>query len=368
MVLARCVLPVLKFNRPGDRPIVCSMNPQDQPADTSPVVSVVVPLFNEQDNLRELHRRIDQSVSSLCPSHEILFVNDGSRDATPEILVELRKRDRNVVCLHLSRNFGHQAAVSAGIDHARGQAVVVMDGDLQDPPEVIPRLVQKWREGYQVVYAVRRNRKENLAKRVGYHCFYRILSAISDLDIPLDSGDFCLMDRRVVDVLKHLPERMRFVRGLRSFAGFRQVGLAYERAARESGESKYTFRSLVRLAVDGLISFSSYPLRLVTYLGFITNFISLILLVWVFTDALVSQTGPRGWASTMVVVLFMGSIQLFSLGIIGEYIRLIFLESKQRPTYIVQEYSGRIGDPGESGRREISQQGIADSDRDVVGR
>jgi dolichol-phosphate mannosyltransferase len=230
--------------------------------------------------------------------------------------------------------------VSAGIDHARGQAVVVMDGDLQDPPEVLPQFVKRWREGYEVVYAVRQHRKEGLVKRLGYYGFYRILDAISDLKIPLDSGDFCLMDRRVVDALKQLPETMRFVRGLRSFTGFRQVGLAYDRAAREAGQPKYTFRALVGLAIDGLVSFSSYPLRVVTYLGFTTIGISLLLLVWVLGDALYNRTGPRGWASTIVIVLMMCSVQLISLGILGEYIRLIFLEVKRRPTYIVADFRG----------------------------
>jgi dolichol-phosphate mannosyltransferase len=312
-------------------------------------------LYNEQDNIRELHRRLVATLRALEISYEILLVDDGSRDATPGLIDALREQDRHLVALHLSRNFGHQAAISAGIDHARGQAVIVMDGDMQDPPEILPQFFRKWREeGYDVVYAIREHRKEGWVKRLGYHGFYRLLSAISDLDIPLDSGDFCLMDRRVVDVLKHLPERMRFVRGLRSFAGFRQVGLAYERAARESGRPKYTFRALVALAVDGLISFSSYPLRLVTYLGFTTILTTLVLLVWVFTDAFYNQTAPRGWASTVVVVLFMGSIQLFSLGIIGEYIRLIFLEVKQRPTYIVRtdQSQSQADDPPNDGENE----------------
>ena len=188
-------------------------------------------------------------------------------DQTPRLIDELQEADPNLSVVHLSRNFGHQPAVSAGLDHASGKAVIVMDGDLQDPPEVIPQFVERWRAGTDVVYAVRRRRKEGAMKRMGYHAFYRILNAISDLDIPLDSGDFCLMDRRVVDALRGLPERARFVRGLRTFVGFRQTGLDYERAAREAGRPKYSLKALVGLAVDGLVSFSSYPLRLVTYLG-----------------------------------------------------------------------------------------------------
>jgi dolichol-phosphate mannosyltransferase len=223
------------------------------------------------------------------------------------------------------------------MDHAAGNAVIVMDGDLQDPPEVLGEFVQLWREGAEVVYAVRKKRKENWFKRSGYFLFYRLLRAISDIDIPLDSGDFCLMDRKVLNVIKHLPEQQRFVRGLRTFVGFKQVGHCYERAAREAGQPKYSFRALVRLAVDGLISFSGYPLRLVTYFGFLSAALAIGLSVWAFVDALSNQATPRGWASTIIVVLFMGSVQLISLGIMGEYIRRIFLETKGRPTYIVRE-------------------------------
>jgi dolichol-phosphate mannosyltransferase len=309
----------------------------------SPVLSVVVPLFNEQETIPELHDRLAETLSSLGIPHEILLVNDGSRDATPELIRGLQQADKNVAAIHLSRNFGHQAAVSAGIDHARGNAVIVMDGDLQDPPEVLPLFVARWREGFEVVYAIRQDRKEGLFKRLGYHLFYRILGAISEIDIPLDSGDFCLMDRRVVEVIKHLPEKMRFIRGLRSFVGFRQVGVAYERAARQAGVPKYTLRRLVGLGIDGLISFSSYPLRLVTYLGFLTIVVAICMLIWVLIDAFHNHTAPRGWASVLVTVLFMGSIQLFCLGIHGEYVRLIFLETKRRPTYIVRNGQQQLG-------------------------
>ncbi len=332
-----------------------------EPPGELPEISVVVPLFNEEESVNELHRRLDLALRSLATSYEIVFVNDGSRDATAALIDDLRELDPHLAVVDLSRNFGHQAAVSAGVDHARGQAVMVLDGDLQDPPEVIPQFVERWREGYHVVYAVRRHRKEGPLKRLGYHGFYRILNAISDLEIPLDSGDFCLMDRQVVDVLKQLPETMRFVRGLRSFAGFRQVGLAYEREARQAGQAKYTFRSLAGLAVDGLISFSSYPLRAVTYLGFGTIGIAIALLFWVLWDAFYKRSAPQGWASTVVVVLFMGSIQLISLGIIGEYIRLIFLEAKRRPTYIVGEYKEPRHTDGEA-RARCRSSGPAQTD------
>ncbi len=306
---------------------------------------MVVPLFNEQENLGELYRRLRATLDGSGCGYELVLVDDGSRDATGVLLEELSAADPAVVPVYLSRNFGHQAAVSAGLARVRGRAVVVMDGDLQDPPEVLPQFIARWREGYDVVYAIRTARKESAFKRAAYYAFYRALAAISDLDIPLDSGDFSLMDRKVVDALEGLPERRRFVRGLRSFVGFRQTGLAYERDARGAGRPKYTLAGLVGLAVDGLISFSGYPLRLVTYLGLATSSVAAVLLVWVLVDALHNHTAPRGWASTVLVVLFMGSVQLIGMGIIGEYLRLIFLEVKRRPTYIVDEDRARRAAP-----------------------
>ena len=306
-----------------------------------PDLSVVVPFYNEQENVGEMYRRITAALEAIGSPYELVFVNDGSKDTTPALLDSFQTQDPRVVVVHLSRNFGHQAAVSAGLRQATGRAVVIMDGDLQDPPEVLDQFVQLWRQGHEVVYAVRTHRKENIFKRACYFIFYRLLRAISDIDIPLDSGDFCLMDRKVVDVLKHLPEQLRFVRGLRTFVGFRQIGLRYERAAREAGKPKYTIRALVRLALDGLVSFSGYPLHLVTYLGFASAGLAVALSVWAFIDALYNQATPRGWASTIIVVLFMGAIQLLSLGIIGEYIRRIFLECKGRPTFIVREVRKR---------------------------
>jgi dolichol-phosphate mannosyltransferase len=305
----------------------------------SPEISVVVPLYDEQEIVSELHRRLGLALESLGVPYEVVFVNDGSRDDTPRMIDELHAADSCLTVVHLSRNFGHQAAVCAGLDCALGRAVVIMDGDLQDPPEVIPALVARWREGYDVVYAVRRQRKEGPLQRLGYFAFYRLLRSISEIDIPLDSGDFCLIDRRAADVLRALPERVRFVRGLRTFVGFRQVGLEYERAAREAGRPKYTLRALVGLAVDGLVSFSSYPLRLVTRLGIAASLLAMALVVWVLVESIARvHYLPRGWASILVVVLFMGSVQLISLGIIGEYIRLIFIESKRRPTYVIERY------------------------------
>lgn len=310
-------------------------------------LSVVVPFYNEHENMPELYRRLVASLETQVTGFELLFVNDGSTDSTPDILRGIQEGDSRVVGIHLSRNFGHQAAISAGIEHARGRCVAVMDGDLQDPPEVVPEFVKVWRSGYDVVYAVRTKRKEGVLKRLSYYLFYRLLSIMSEIDIPLDSGDFCVMDRKVVNALTTLPERMRFVRGLRTFVGFKQIGIEYERAARGAGEPKYPLRALVRLAIDGLVSFSNYPLRLATYLGLFAAAISLCLAVWVVLDAVRYRTAPQGWASTVIIVILMGSMQLISLGIIGEYIRRIFLESKQRPPYIIGSVDRRSGDNAE---------------------
>jgi len=302
---------------------------------SAPEISVVVPLFNEAENLGELHRRLSLALESLGCSYELVLVNDGSRDATGDLLDELRRDDPRLVVLHLSRNFGHQAAICAGIDHARGEAVVLMDGDLQDPPEVLDQFILAWREGHDVVYAVRTQRQEAWPKRCAYALFYRVWRAVGDIEIPLDSGDFCLLDRRVVEVLKHLPERQRFVRGLRGFVGFRQVGIRYARAARAAGEPKYTWPALFRLAMDGLIGFSGFPLNLVTYLGLAVGVLAIALTLTLLATGWQQGIAPAGWLWAVLAVLFVGSLQIFSLGVVGEYVRRIFLEVKGRPTYLV---------------------------------
>jgi dolichol-phosphate mannosyltransferase len=307
-------------------------------------LSVVVPFFNEQENVREVHRRLSLVLQGAVADYELVFVNDGSRDATSSILDELHATDPRVTTVHLSRNFGHQPAITAGILHARGQCVAVMDGDLQDPPEVLPQFLDAWRAGHDVVYAVRTKRKEHLLKRAAYSSFYRLLALVSDIDIPIDSGDFCVMDRKVVKALNDLPERTRFVRGLRTFVGYKQIGLEYARDARAAGKPKYTFRALMRLAIDGLVSFSTYPLRLAVYTGFATAFVASLLTAWVLFDAIRTRTAPRGWASTLVIVMFLGSIQLVSVGIIGEYISRIFVEAKQRPAFIIARLERRAAD------------------------
>jgi polyisoprenyl-phosphate glycosyltransferase len=293
-----------------------------------PEISVVVPLFDEEANVDELYHRLTGALDRLDVAYELVWVNDGSRDRTADLADALAADDARLAVLHLSRNFGHQAAISAGIDHARGQAVVVMDGDLQDPPEVIGQLIQTWQAGHDVVYAIRTKRKEPLWKRAGYFVFYRLLRSISDLDMPLDAGDFCLMDRKVVVALRSLPERDRFLRGLRAFVGFRQTGVVYERAGRHAGTPKYTFRRLCRLALDGLFGFSGFPLAMIAYLGFFSLLLALGLTLWTCVD-------PGGVPTTMLVVLYMGAVQLLGLGVVAEYMRRIFAEVKQRPTYLV---------------------------------
>lgn len=310
-------------------------------ASLAPELSVVVPLFNEEENLEELYRRLSETLEDLGTTGEFVFVNDGSSDTTGRILDDLAEHDERVRVLHLSRNFGHQAALSAGIDQAVGQAVILMDGDLQDPPEMLKRFVQAWREGHEVVYAIRTQRKEGWAKRTAYACFYRLLRTVSDLDIPLDSGDFCLLDRQVVMALRRLPERQRFVRGLRAYVGFRQIGLTCERAARHRGRPKYTWRALARLALDGLVGFSSLPLSLVTWLGLVTGVAAVALTIAVLIVPNLRAETLVGWLGTLLAVLYLGALQLVSLGVIGEYLRRIFVETKARPTYIVREPSRR---------------------------
>lgn len=235
-----------------------------------PFVSVVIPIFNEEENLSELDNRLHKTLQ-IYEKYEVVFVNDGSHDRSFEIIKEFQKGNKNYKILDFSRNFGHQAAITAGINFSKGDVVIVMDGDLQDPPEQIPIFVEKWQEGYDVVYAVREKRKENFLKRMAYFTFYRILDHMSEFPIPLDSGDFGLIDRKIADLLKQLPEKNRYVRGLRAWLGFKQIGITYERDSRFAGTPKYTFRSLIKLASDGIISFSDYPLKLSIKFGFLVS-------------------------------------------------------------------------------------------------
>jgi len=304
-----------------------------------------MPAYNEQEVLPMTHKRFTAAgigYGEMGFDYELIFVNDGSRDQTPDMLDELARKDPHVRAVHLTRNFGHQAAITAGLTVARGDVVAIMDCDLQDPPEVLPLFLKKWQEGNQVVYAVRRKRKENLFKRTAYWSFYRLMAAVSELNIPLDSGDFCVMDRSAVDLLNALPERQRFVRGLRTWVGLKQVGVEYERDARAAGVPQYTLTKLMKLAMDGLVSFSNVPLRAVTRLAMLGFLFSVVLTLWIglvtimeWNHPAAAARTPRGWASTAVIVLFMGSAQLLSLGIIGEYLGRVFLEVKGRPTFLI---------------------------------
>jgi dolichol-phosphate mannosyltransferase len=301
------------------------------------LLSVVVPVFNEEETLAELHRRLAAAVPA-DEQRELVFVDDGSSDRSWDLLRELASADDSVRLLRLSRNFGHQTAITAGLDAARGDVVVVMDGDLQDPPELIPQLLARWQEGYDVVYAVRAERTgESRARLLSITLFYKVLRRIAGNEIPENVGDFRLMSRRVVDALKAMPERARFLRGMTSWVGFRQTGVEYTRDPRFAGESKYPPRKLMRLALDGITSFSTVPIKLVAWLGFLLVVFCVIVLGWALYTRFFTDAAPQGWTSLLVVVLLLGGVQLLSLGIIGQYVARIFDEAKQRPLYFVSE-------------------------------
>lgn len=305
-----------------------------------PRLSIVVPVHNEADNLPELYSRLSSVLDRLGATYEIIVVNDGSTDGSLPLLRELHARNSRVKVLNLARNFGHQVAISAGLDYARGDAIVMMDADLQDPPEVIPDFVRKWEEDYQVVYGTRRERKENLAKRSAYSLFYRLLRHVSAVEIPLDAGDFSLIDRRVADIMRSMPERARFVRGLRSWTGFRQIGIEYPRSSRHSGEPKYTFSKLMKLALDGLLSFSVLPLRMATYMGLSIAALSFLASMYYLAGRLMSDRAIPGFATTIIVVLFLGGVQLVTLGVVGEYVGRVYEEVKARPLYVINDTIG----------------------------
>jgi dolichol-phosphate mannosyltransferase len=310
-----------------------------------PVLSVVLPCFNEQENLEPLRQRLAPILEKVAGGgFEVIFVDDASTDGSGETLDALSRRDPRFKAIHFSRNFGHQAALSAGLDVATGAAVVLMDCDLQDPPEVIERFVERWRGGHEVVYGIRRKRKEGLLKRAGYAVFYRAMRAIAQIEVPLDAGDFCLMDRSVVDVLRGLPESHRFLRGLRSWVGFRQTGVEYEREGRHAGEPKYTLGKLIRLAVSGFVGFSTVPLRIASWLGLAVAGVGFAVATWAVATKILGIPSPRGWASTIGVILFIGGVQLLMLGVIGEYLGRVFDEVRGRPSYIVRNRVGFLDD------------------------
>jgi len=301
----------------------------------TPTLSVVVPCYNEQESIQACHERLTQVLVSAGESYEIVYVDDGSRDQTVALLEQIQQRDPHAVLVQLSRNFGHQPAVTAGLTEARGAAVVIIDADLQDPPELIPEMLALWRSGYKVVYGIRQTRDGETPFKVWTaKVFYRLINSLSDVEIPLDTGDFRLIDRVVVDIFLGMPERHRLLRGMWSWIGFPQAGLPYKRSRRFAGETKYPLRKMLGLALDGIVSFSVFPLRLVTALGFLSAgaaFLGIVYTLWV---RLLTHSWVRGWAMTFIGILFMAGVQMLCLGILGEYIGRIYTESKQRPLFI----------------------------------
>lgn len=305
-------------------------------------ITVVVPFLNEEQNLPPLLERLTAALAGEGVAFEVLFVDDGSSDGSPAWVAERARQDPRVKLLRLSRNFGHQLAITAGMDHAAGDAVVIMDADLQDPPEVVPALLARWREGHEVVYAVRTSRSgESWTKRFLAATFYKTFRRMASVDVPLDSGDFRLVDRKVIDALRQVRELHRFVRGLTCWVGFSQSAVAYERAARHAGATKYPVWKSMRLAWDAITSFSSMPLRLMTTAGLLVSLAGLVQAVRVVVDRLrYPDSMERGWASLAAIMLVLGGVQLISLGLIGQYVGRIFEESKKRPLYFVKETIG----------------------------
>lgn len=304
-------------------------------------VSIVVPVYNEAGNLVPLYEAVVAQMAEVALPFEFIFVNDGSHDDSMAVLRQLNERDPRVRVVSLSRNFGHQNCVSAGIEHAPGDAVIVMDADLQHPPEVLPTMIARWQEGYQVVYTVRESTHDaGWFKRWSSKMFYKIINAMSEVPIIPNAADFRLMDRAVVNCLATMPERSRFLRGMVSWVGFRQIGIPYVAQARLSGESKYSLRKMLRLAVNGITSFSSIPLRVSAYLGFFTAISVIPYAVWAIYARFFTEQAVPGWASLTVSVLFLGGVQLMSIGVIGEYVGRIYTEVKGRPIYIPEEYVG----------------------------
>lgn len=306
-----------------------------------PFVSVVIPCYNEEESLPVLYRRLRKVLRQSAGRYEMIFSNDGSTDRTAAVIRRLAAKDDGVRGVELSRNFGHQACLTAGLEHAAGEVIVMMDADLQDPPELLAEMIEKWRQGADVVYAVRRKRKgESAFKLLTAAAFYRVLRRLTQTRIPLDTGDFRLIDRRALDAVLSIRESNRFLRGLFGWIGFHQVPVYYDRDRRYAGETKYPLRKMINFALDGLTSFSSAPLRIAVYLGLIASTIAFLYGIRVIWEGMRGGTVP-GWASTTVSVLFLGGVQLFTIGVLGEYIGRIYEEVKRRPLYIVKEVIGK---------------------------
>jgi dolichol-phosphate mannosyltransferase len=311
-----------------------------------PTYSIVVPVFNEAENLSELYRRLAGVMRSLKEPWEIIFVNDGSTDETSDRLKEIKEKDDHIRVAEFVRNFGHQIAVTAGMDIAEGGAVIIIDADLQDPPEVIPDLIARWKQGYEVVYAIRSEREgETWLKEFTAKLFYRLIYRITDVKIPLDTGDFRLLDEKVVAVLRTMRERHRFLRGMAAWVGFRQIGVPYRRHARFAGKTKYPLGKMIRLALNAVTSFSYFPLQMATYLGFFCAGIAAIAIPIVVVLRLTGSGAFFGQATTLISVLFLGGVQLICVGILGEYIGRVYDEVKGRPLYIMREEENRSVSP-----------------------
>ena len=306
-----------------------------------PQISVVVPVYNEEEVLLHFKERLEKVLDALLYEWEAVFVNDGSSDKSAEILKGFHLQNPRIKVISFSRNFGHQMAITAGINEACGAAVIVMDVDLQDPPELIPEFLKKWHEGYHVVYGVRKSRRgENWFKRETAAQFYKFIRWLSGIDIPENAGDFRLMDRKAVDLLREMPEQHRFVRGMVAWLGFNQIGVEFERPPRFAGETKYPLKKMVWLALDSSVSFSILPLRLASLLGAGSGFLCLIVLAWTLFEKIVLHVTLQGWASLMTAILFVGSAQLLAIGILGEYVGRNYQEAKRRPLYVIKDKTG----------------------------
>ena len=307
-------------------------------------LSIIVPCFNEQEVIIKTYNEINAIFESSKFNIEIIFVDDGSIDKTLSMLDEISQKDLRVKVISFSRNFGHQPAVTAGLEYASGDVISIIDADLQDPPDVIVSMLDEWKKGAKVVYGVRKNRKESIYKKASYYIFYRLYSAVSDITVALDSGDFCLLDREVVDKINSLPEKNRFIRGLRSWVGYSQVPVYYDRQDRQGGEPKYTFSKLLNLAMDGLFNFSVKPLIGVFYAGIITSMLALFLAIFylafrIFNIELMGaySSESQGFTTLVVLILLIGGLQILAVGIIGQYVSRIYQEVKSRPTYIIKK-------------------------------
>ena len=299
-------------------------------------ISIVVPIYNEEKNIPILYERLKKAASAISPNHELIFVNDGSKDASFVELMRLAEQDEHVFYINFSRNFGHQIAVTAGLDYSKGEAVVIIDGDLQDPPELIPELYAKYKEGYEVVYAQRLKRKgESWFKKISAKWFYRILKKMTHINIPVDTGDFRLIDRKIVECLKQMPEQNKFLRGQIAWIGFKQTAVHFERQERIHGKTNYPFSKMLKLALDGITSFSDKPLAVVTRAGLVVSGISFFVILYAIFSHFVLDRTISGWTSLIISSMFIGGIQLFSIGIIGEYISRINKNVLNRPLYIV---------------------------------